>query len=521
MQSLRSAAALPFTLGKKGFKRQNLFPLLALLATVVSAPAALVHRWSFDDGTADDSVGTTHGALYNGAGTTSSGRGGAIYNAGNLALTNCAVLNNFVPVGGLGGGLFTTGPGSAATVVDCVFSTNRTTGGSSGGGGIFANDSTALYCADTVFLGNTSSNTAGAVHVINGATGTLVRCTFEGNTAPGGGAVRSTSATLTLSNCVFTANVATGDGDAIWDQGTTAASRCAFTGNAATHYGGGIYCLGNTTVNECSFVANTGVVGGAFVNYGTLTISGCTVASNTATTAGGGIANAGSMTINQSTVTGNFAPGNGGGIYSQNALIVNQSTVVANTVAGPGGGLMLNGGTAFLTNTIVAGNSAASGANIFGSFTGANNLTNGNPLVAPLGTYGGPTQTMPPLPGSPAINAGGATTLLADQRGLPRVSGGAVDIGTVELQFTPINDPPVLVDPVWSNIGGGPAFQFTFTNVPNADFGVLTTTNVALPFNDWIPIGYAIENPVGSGQYQFTTEPATNEPQRFYGVSAP
>ncbi len=40
---------------------------VALLATAGSARAALVHRWSFDDGTANDSVGTAHGTLYNGA----------------------------------------------------------------------------------------------------------------------------------------------------------------------------------------------------------------------------------------------------------------------------------------------------------------------------------------------------------------------------------------------------------------------------------------------------------------------
>src|SRR5262249_49090076 len=56
-----------------------------------------------------------------------------------------------------------------------------------------------------------------------------------------------------------------------------------------------------------------------------------------------------------------------------------------------------------------------------------------NALLAPLGNYGGPTQTMPLLPGSPAIDAGtstGAPTV--DQRGQARV--GAVDIGAFESQ---------------------------------------------------------------------------------------
>lgn len=471
-------------------------------------------------------AGTTNALLNlalvggNGVGTTFSGSGGAVFNAGTLALTNCVVRDNEIPFGGVGGGLFTTGAGSSATVVGCVFSTNRTTGGSSGGGGIFADNST-LDCSDSIFFGNISSNTAGAIHLISGATGTLARCTFDGNTAPGGGAVRNTLATLMLTNCIFTANVATSDGGALWDQGTTVASQCSFTGNAATNYGGGIFSLENTTVNECSLVANTGAVGAALTSFGTVTISGCTVASNTATIAGGGIANAGSVAINQSTVTGNLAPANGGGIYSQNTLAVSQCTVVANTTAGPGGGIVINGGTASLTNTIVAGNSATSSTNIFGSFTGANNLTSGNPLLAPLGNYGGPTQTMPPLPGSPAINAGGLSAFITDQRGYPRTSGNAVDIGSVELQVVPGISPPALVNPVWSDAGGSRSFQFTFTNVTAADFTVLTSTDVALPLNNWTPIGYAVEMPANSGNYQFINVPATDEPQRFFGVSSP
>jgi hypothetical protein len=41
---------------------------------------------------------------------------------------------------------------------------------------------------------------------------------------------------------------------------------------------------------------------------------------------------------------------------------------------------------------------------------------------------------MPPLPGSPAIDAGAATTLTTDQRGLPRPVGAGADIGAAEFQ---------------------------------------------------------------------------------------
>ncbi len=84
-------------------------------------------------------------------------------------------------------------------------------------------------------------------------------------------------------------------------------------------------------------------------------------------------------------------------------------------------------------STICTGNTPA---NIYISpnltLSGANNILTGNPLLAPLGDYGGPTRTMPPLPGSPAIDAGGPTTLATDQRGFPRLS--TPDIGAAEYQ---------------------------------------------------------------------------------------
>ena len=66
--------------------------------------------------------------------------------------------------------------------------------------------------------------------------------------------------------------------------------------------------------------------------------------------------------------------------------------------------------------------------------------TGAHPLAAklsPLGNYGGPTQTIVPLAGSPALEAGSVFLIPAgvttDQRGLPRTIGGKVDIGSVEI----------------------------------------------------------------------------------------
>src|SRR5262249_59652818 len=78
------------------------------------------------------------------------------------------------------------------------------------------------------------------------------------------------------------------------------------------------------------------------------------------------------------------------------------------------------------------------------------NLIGGAPLLAPLGDYGGPTPTMPLLPGSPALGGGtasGAPT--TDQRGQPRT--GHVDIGAFQSQGSAL-----VVNTTAGGAGSGP-----------------------------------------------------------------
>jgi hypothetical protein len=60
------------------------------------------------------------------------------------------------------------------------------------------------------------------------------------------------------------------------------------------------------------------------------------------------------------------------------------------------------------------------------------------------------------------------------------------------------------------------AFQFGFTNSVGALFGMLATTNLALPLSNWTALGGVTE--VGPGQFQFTDPQATNTPSYFYRV---
>jgi hypothetical protein len=58
-------------------------------------------------------------------------------------------------------------------------------------------------------------------------------------------------------------------------------------------------------------------------------------------------------------------------------------------------------------------------------------------------------------------------------------------------------------------------FQFSFTNTPGAVFGVLATTNAALPLSNWTALGGVTE--ISPGQFQFTdSQPASD--QRYYRV---
>ena len=174
-------------------------------------------------------------------------------------------------------------------------------------------------------------------------------------------------------------------------------------------------------------------------------------------------------------------------------------------------------------NSIITGNAAPTNADFVSAFTTTGgNLTNGNPLLAPLGNYGGPTPTLPPLDGSPALDAGSdAATgapynFINDQQGFPRRSGAHVDIGAVEAQVS--SQSPLLTGV--SRLANGP-MQFYFTNLAGGSFTVFATTNLALPFNTWSNVGLAVESPVGSGQFQFTDPQATNGPRRFYHVHSP
>jgi predicted outer membrane repeat protein len=292
--------------------------------------------------------------------------------------------------------------------------------------------------------------------------------------------------------------------------------------------GGAIYVSGKLTLTNCVVANNTTTYGGGGVcNRGTLTVNNSTVAGNNAPSAfGGGIYNSSgaNLAVNNSTLAKNTAANSfGGGIFTQGSASVNSSTLANNSASSAlGGGIYFLAGTLNLTNCIIASNAGGdvAGAGTISSFV--NSLTNRPDInLASLGNYGGPTPTMPPLPGSPAIDAGNdaaAGSLTTDQRGYPRVSGAHMDIGAVEAQYASAGNSPLLQNTAWSAANGG-TLQFTFTNTANTDFTALTATNVALPLINWTVLGKVSQ--ISAGQYQFAATNTAAVPQQFYRVVSP
>ena len=289
--------------------------------------------------------------------------------------------------------------GGACTLRDALLASTAVGGNISFDPTVFALGNT--IAANTITLGVDGSLTIPTNTTIAGATSgsgatltNLVAVSGAGaNTvfSLGGG-------TASISNLTIENGSSSGNGGGINNSGTLTVIGCTFSGNTARH-GGGVVNSGSLTLSNSTFNGNSATYGGAIsIQSGSATISGSTFYNNLGSTGAGAIDDTqnGSFTLTASTVSGNTSIDSTGGI-----AVAHSSFSMSNTIAtGNGGGdCSITGSTCPATGT---------GGNVVG--VSAN--------LAPLGNYGGPTQTMIPLPGSVAICAIVPSGTGADQRGM-------------------------------------------------------------------------------------------------------
>lgn len=256
-------------------------------------------------------------------------------------------------------------------------------------------------------LSGGSSNSAGGAISSSGNL-TLRQVTFSGNTASSGGALYSGSAALVLEGCTFVNNTASG-------------SNFSRGGALAVAGSGGSVAMAN-----CTFTGNSAPTGSAI-----------SLESNNSPSA---------STMDHCTVSGNAVSGNTGNpsatpsaifIGSVGNLRLNNSIVANNAADFPDMSVSSN-------STLVTGIGPAAGANLIGRNDGVSAVFPTGPLVgtiaAPvspvlgaLAANGGSTRTMLPPNNSPVRDAGIASSIAVDQRGVTRPKGSAPDLGAVEI----------------------------------------------------------------------------------------
>lgn len=214
----------------------------------------------------------------------------------------------------------------------------------------------------------------------------LDQCVIEGNIGTGLGLINGT-----VKNCVFRYNVNFG----LWfdpDNGYLNLKSCLFYANA----GGGAYLGegGYATVDNCTFTRHTGGPA-VYVSSDShdMLFRHCTVADNVAIPS---------------------EPPHW--LFPEAAFWI--------------------GSNARLENCLVMDNPTADDRNassLVGSFVdGGGNVIGGPAHLSSLRDNGGPTLSLLPLPGSPAIDAGRLSDVVVDARGLSRLAGTAPDAGAIE-----------------------------------------------------------------------------------------
>jgi hypothetical protein len=367
------------------------------------------------------------------------------------AAINAAPKGAILDVSGTCRGEFTVGKnltlkGVSAAVLDA----GSISGGPSTGSTLTITTGHVQLKTLTLTGANTVTYPVESGALINDGTAVLVRVTIEGNTSESAAAITNRG-TLTLRRSTVAGNESD-DGAAISNVGTATIEQSSVR---STELGNGIVngSFGNTTgtltlVDSTVSDNNSGVTdaGGVFNGINSIaTILRSTISGNGVFNNGpGAIGNAGTMTIRESTISGNFGDGYSGGLFTFPSGSTTVSTTILSgnmldNLASDCGGLLISNGYNLI------GSPTSDDTDCTFTPRSTDEIGVVDPLLKPLGSYGGPTQTMVPKTTSPAVNmipvgatsADGTAALCpssgtTDQRGIPRPQSGACDVGSVE-----------------------------------------------------------------------------------------
>jgi hypothetical protein len=460
--------------------------VLSISASTFSANAAHTDGGAIDSGD-ESGTGTLtiSGSTFSGNAVTSAD-GGAIDSGDHSGTGTLSVsTSTFSANTAVSGGAIDSGDNTATgtlTISTSTFSDNTATGYD--GGAIDSGDggTDALTVTSSTFSANRAQTDGGAIDSGDGGNATLSvsGSTFSGNTATGydGGAIDNGdddgTDTLTATSSTFSANTAGVDGGAIDNgdfggTGTLSVSRSTFSGNLSTDRGGAIDngdLSGNGTlsVTSSTFSANSSGADGGAINSGddsgtgTLNVTSSTFSANSSGADGGAIdegdyGGTGRAAIVASTFAGNTLTATANTMVAHNGATIDNGD---NKQASGGGSSTLAVAADILDGSCGqgggtwddAGYNVGSDDSCFSPTpAGTDNDSAGTglaSLLGALGDNGGPTETLLPLPGNPAVglipdgtsaSVGGTSELLCpttDQRGVTSASGQPCNAGSVQ-----------------------------------------------------------------------------------------
>jgi hypothetical protein len=221
------------------------------------------------------------------------------------------------------------------------------------GGGVFNTDAATTMLIDCVIAENASQEDGGGVCAVDGSI-TLIHCIIRGNSTMGaevvgGGVCSALASSVTLNHSIITENTSEGGGGI-----------------------GGYY--GSLTVTDCTIMSNTaqfGGGGGIGCTFGSLAVTDCVIMSNMSQRAGGGIYCArGSATLTNCVIARNTEElWGGGGVmcsYPDASLDITNCTIWGNSGGDPygGGGVLCRNASATVTNSIIWDNASQKGSEI-------------------------------------------------------------------------------------------------------------------------------------------------------------